>query len=186
LKNELGRYDEEKKALLLDHENEKENLKVQYNDGLRALEFTSDSSVESLRKDILNKEERLQQLEYLLNAEKTRYAAESEKLLNDFEKQKTLLEEEYQGNLNTADAARKQGYVSVKEEHAKKAKDDILIIWTDYFKPEHLEKYPDLHSKIWNACKLGSFVKVNVDMEKANEFKAALEEIGDIFWETKK
>ena len=77
-------------------------------------------------------------------------------------------------------------YVSVKEEHAKKAKDDILIIWTDYFKPEHLEKYPDLHSKIWNACKLGSFVKVNVDMEKANEFKAALEEIGDIFWETKK
>ena len=77
-------------------------------------------------------------------------------------------------------------YVSVKEEHARKAKDDILIIWTDYFKPEHLEKYPDLHSKIWNACKLGSFVKVNVDMEKANEFKAALEEIGDIFWETKK
>ena len=77
-------------------------------------------------------------------------------------------------------------FVAAKEEHAKKAKDDILVIWTDYFKPEHLEKYPDLHEKVWNACKLGSFVKVNVDMGKAKEFKASLEEIGDIFWETKK
>ncbi len=49
-------------------------------------------------------------------------------------------------------------FVAAKEEHAKKAKDDILVIWTDYFKPEHLEKYPDLHEKVWNACKLGSFV----------------------------
>ena len=77
-------------------------------------------------------------------------------------------------------------YVTVKEEHAKKAKDDILIIWTDYFKPEHLEKYPDLHDKVRNACKLGSYVKQHVDMDKANEFKSALEEIGEIFWETKK
>ena len=77
-------------------------------------------------------------------------------------------------------------YVSVKEDHAKKAKDDILIIWTDYFKPEHLEKYPDLHEKVWKACKLGSYVKQHVDMAKAEEFKSALEEIGEIFWETKK
>ena len=77
-------------------------------------------------------------------------------------------------------------FVNAKEVHAKKAKDDILIIWTDYFKPEHLDKYPDLHEKVWNACKLGSFVKVNVDLAKAKEFKAALEEIGEIFWETKK
>ena len=73
-----------------------------------------------------------------------------------------------------------------EEIHAKKAKDDVLVLWTDYFKPEHLSKYPDLHEKIWNACKLGSFVKVNVDLGKAKEFQSALEEIGEIFWETKK
>ena len=76
-------------------------------------------------------------------------------------------------------------YVAAKEEHATKAKDDILIIWTDYFKPEHIEQYPDLHEKVWNACKLGSQVKQNVDMEAAQAFKAALEEIGEIFWATK-
>ncbi len=77
-------------------------------------------------------------------------------------------------------------YITVKEKHAKKAKDEILIIWTDYFKPEHLAKYPELHEKVWQACKLGSFVKQNVNMEKAQQFKAALEDIGEIFWETKK
>ena len=76
-------------------------------------------------------------------------------------------------------------YVAAKEEHATKAKDDILIIWTDYFKPEHLEKYPNLHELVWNACKLGSQVKQNIDMEAAQAFKAALEDIGNIFWETK-
>ncbi len=76
-------------------------------------------------------------------------------------------------------------YVAAKEEHAKKAKDDILVIWTDYFKPEHLEKYPNLHELVWNACKLGSQVKQNVDMDAAQSFKASLEEIGTIFTETK-
>ncbi len=76
-------------------------------------------------------------------------------------------------------------YTVAKEEHAKKAKDDILVIWTDYFKPEHLEQYPNLHELVWNACKLGSQVKQNVDMDAAVAFKAALEEIGKIFWETK-
>ena len=77
-------------------------------------------------------------------------------------------------------------YIVAKEEHAKKAKDDILIIWTDYFKPEHAEKYPDLHEKVWNACKFGSQVKQQVNMEAAEKFKESLEEIGKIFWETKK
>ena len=77
-------------------------------------------------------------------------------------------------------------YVAVKEEHAKKAKDDILVIWTDYFKPEHLSAFPDLHTKVWEACKLGSQVKQHVDMDAAVAFKASLEEIGNAFAETKK
>jgi len=84
------------------------------------------------------------------------------------------------------DASFKQRCVTIKEERAEEVKHHLWVLWTDYFKPEHLEKYPDLHEKVWNACKLGSFVKVNVDLEKAKEFQAALEEIGEIFWETKK
>ena len=77
-------------------------------------------------------------------------------------------------------------YVLVKEEHGRKAKNDLLVIWTDYFKPEHLEKYPDLHDMVWQACKLGSQAKLAVNMEAAVGFRDAIQKIGDIFWETKK
>lgn len=76
-------------------------------------------------------------------------------------------------------------YVTVKEEHGRKAKDDLLIIWTDYFKPEHLEKHPDLHDLVWQACKLGSQAKQKVDMDAAVGFKAAIQKVADIFWQTK-
>ena len=36
-------------------------------------------------------------------------------------------------------------YIAVKEEHAQLVKNELNILWSDYFKPEHLEKYPDLH-----------------------------------------
>jgi nickel superoxide dismutase len=77
-------------------------------------------------------------------------------------------------------------YVMIKEEHARKAKDDLLVIWSDYFKPEHLQKYPELHDLVWQACKLGSAVKQTVDLEKAKELKATIERVARIFQETKK
>lgn len=77
-------------------------------------------------------------------------------------------------------------YVTVKEEHAEKAKHDVLVLWTDYFKPEHLAAHPQLHTKVWEACKLGGHVKQHVDMDAAQKFKAALEEIGEAFAETKR
>ena len=77
-------------------------------------------------------------------------------------------------------------YVAQKEEHAKIAKETILGIWTDYFKPEHLQVYPELHEMVWKVSKLGSHVKQNVDLEMAKEFKSAIQDIETIFWETKK
>ena len=42
-------------------------------------------------------------------------------------------------------------YSAVKEEHAKIAEHEIIILWTDYFKPEHLEKHSSLHDVVWKA-----------------------------------
>lgn len=73
-----------------------------------------------------------------------------------------------------------------KEEHARKCKEEILILWTDYFKPEHLEKFPDLHDTFWKAAKLCSKNKQSADEEAAKELVAAVDHIADIFNETKK
>ena len=42
-------------------------------------------------------------------------------------------------------------YVSVKEEHAQAVKNELNILWADYFKPEHVADHPNLHELFWNA-----------------------------------
>lgn len=76
-------------------------------------------------------------------------------------------------------------FISIKEEQAQLAKTDLLVLWTDYFKPPHLEQYPDLHDSFWQAAKLCSAVKVEVSLEKAEELMRAIEKIHKIFWATK-
>ena len=76
--------------------------------------------------------------------------------------------------------------VSVKEQHAEIVKKELQVLWSDYFKPEHLQKYPNLHDTFWKAAKLCSKNKQNVDAQAASELQAAVKEISDIFWATKK
>ncbi len=76
--------------------------------------------------------------------------------------------------------------VYVKEEHAQLCKSQILILWTDYFKEEHLEKFPDLHARVWKATKLCSNAKRTVDLKIAQQLKDSVAEIAKIFAETKK
>lgn len=76
-------------------------------------------------------------------------------------------------------------YAAIKEEEGHKAKSELLVLWTDYFKPVHLEKYPNLHDTFWKAAKLCSACKVEVNLEHAEELMATIEEIHQIFWSTK-
>jgi nickel superoxide dismutase len=76
--------------------------------------------------------------------------------------------------------------VAIKEQHAEIVKHEITVIWGDYFKPEHLEPYPDLHAKVWDILKLASRNKQNIDAQAAADLEAAVKEFSDIFWATKK
>jgi len=76
-------------------------------------------------------------------------------------------------------------YVAVKEEHAKIAEHEIIVLWTDYFKPEHLEKHADLHDVIWKTAKLTSTVKQQINLDAAQQLLAGTQQIAEIFWDTK-
>ena len=76
-------------------------------------------------------------------------------------------------------------YVAVKEEHAELVKREVRVIWGDYFKPEHLEKHPDLHATVWNIMKLGSKCRQNVDMQAAQDLLAEVQKFAEAFWATK-
>jgi len=77
-------------------------------------------------------------------------------------------------------------FVRTKEDHAEFCKRELLILWTDYFKEEHLEMFPDLHEKFWKAAKLCSKNKREVNMEAARELRKAVDEIAEMFEKTKR
>lgn len=76
-------------------------------------------------------------------------------------------------------------FVAIKEEEAEKTKRDLLVLWTDYFKPPHLAAFPDLHETFWKAAKLCSTCKVEVSAEHADELMSAVEAIHNMFWKSK-
>ena len=75
--------------------------------------------------------------------------------------------------------------VLTKEEHARKCKEELLILWTYYFKPEHLAVFPKLHDTFWKAAKLCSKNKQEVNIESAQELVKAVDEISQIFQKAK-
>jgi len=76
-------------------------------------------------------------------------------------------------------------FSQIKEEQSQKCKEELLILWTDYFKPQHLEDSPKLHDIFWRAAKLCSACKVEVSLEHAQELMEAVEAIHHLFWKSK-
>ncbi|HYF04939.1 MAG TPA: superoxide dismutase, Ni [Patescibacteria group bacterium] len=75
--------------------------------------------------------------------------------------------------------------VEIKEDHAEKVKHELRVIWGDYFKSEHFEKYPQLHGLVNEILKLGSKCKQTTSREYALQMLAKVNEFTKIFWETK-
>ncbi|HEX2064346.1 MAG TPA: superoxide dismutase, Ni [Acidimicrobiales bacterium] len=76
--------------------------------------------------------------------------------------------------------------IQIKEERADLVKHHLWVLWTDYFKPEHLEQYPELHDTFWKATKLAGDSKKSTDPSQGQELLDAIAEIDKMFWETKK
>lgn len=75
--------------------------------------------------------------------------------------------------------------VFIKEERAELAKHHLWVLWTDYFKPPHLEEYPELHELFWQAIKAAGEAKKTMDPAVSEDLIAKIDEIAGIFWATK-
>ena len=94
------------------------------------------------------------------------------------------IQEKYQGN---DDPAFRERALQIKEQRADLVKHHLWVLWTDYFKPPHFEKYPQLHQLFNEATKLAGAAgtKGSVDVGVADQLLGKIEEISKIFWETK-
>jgi len=75
--------------------------------------------------------------------------------------------------------------VRIKEDRAELVKHHLWVLWTDYFKPEHLDKHPDLHDLFWRATKQASQVKHTVEVADAEKLLELIAEITKVFKATK-
>jgi len=93
--------------------------------------------------------------------------------------------EKYQANTDPEFRTRA---LIIKEQRAELVKHHLWVLWTDYFKPPHFEKYPQLHQLFNEATKLaggGGGAKSSTDVAVAEQLLAKIDEISKIFWETK-
>ena len=95
------------------------------------------------------------------------------------------IQEKYQGN---EDPVFRQRAVLIKEQRAELVKHHLDVLWHDYFKAPHFEKYPELHTLFNDTIKLASGTGSKQSMDPADGSKLLdnIKEIDRIFWETKK
>lgn len=87
----------------------------------------------------------------------------------------------------SSDEAFRTRAVLIKEERSDLVKHHLWVLWTDYFKAPHFEKYPQLNQLFNEATKLAGAggTKGSLDEAVADQLLAKIEEISKIFWETK-
>ncbi|MGH9022909.1 MAG: superoxide dismutase, Ni [Acidimicrobiia bacterium] len=92
------------------------------------------------------------------------------------------IQEKYQ---STADPTFRTRAVQIKEERADLVKHHLWVLWTDYFKPPHLEQFPQLHELFWKATKAAGEAKKSLDPANGQQLLDLIAEIDEIFWKTK-
>ncbi|MFD8795409.1 superoxide dismutase, Ni [Streptomyces vinaceus] len=92
------------------------------------------------------------------------------------------VQEKYQAN---EDADFRARAITIKEQRAELAKHHVSVLWSDYFKPPHFEKYPQLHTLVNDTLKALSAAKASNDPATGQKAHELIAEIDRIFWETK-
>jgi nickel superoxide dismutase len=76
-------------------------------------------------------------------------------------------------------------YTVVKESHAERVKQEVRVIWGDYFTPDHAKANPGIHELTWKILKQASKVRQGTALADAQELSKQVQEFSEAFWKTK-
>ena len=76
-------------------------------------------------------------------------------------------------------------YTSVKELHAERVKNEVRVIWGDYFTADHAKQFPQVHELTFKILKQASKVRQGTQLADAQELLKLVQEFSEIFWQTK-
>lgn len=89
------------------------------------------------------------------------------------------------GSLTLADQAQLVRLVAQKEEHAAKVKDEIRVIWGDYYKQPQFDLLPNAHELAHSIMLQASKCKQHIDRAMGEELLKLVNEFAKGFWLTK-
>ena len=96
-----------------------------------------------------------------------------------------LIQEINLGSDSHAANARLSRLVAEKETEARLVKEEVMIIWGDYFKAPQIKQFPEVHELVHSVMQIASKCKQNIDPENGNELIRQLNRFAEIFWDTK-
>jgi len=76
-------------------------------------------------------------------------------------------------------------YTTVKEQHAERVKQEVRVIWGDYFTPDHAKQFPQTHELVWKILKQASKARQGTSVADAQELLKLVQEFAEVFWQTK-
>ena len=76
-------------------------------------------------------------------------------------------------------------YTAVKEQHSERVKQEVRVIWGDYFTPDHLKQFPQVPELVWKIMKQASKTRQGIAVADAQELSKLVQEFAEVFWQSK-
>ncbi|HEX2154597.1 MAG TPA: superoxide dismutase, Ni [Acidimicrobiia bacterium] len=76
--------------------------------------------------------------------------------------------------------------IMIKEERAELVKHHLMVLWVDFFTPDHRQQFPDLDDLFWRAIRAASDAKKSLDPADGQKLIDLVDQVADIFWQTDK
>jgi len=87
--------------------------------------------------------------------------------------------------LSLTEQAQFSRLLAEKELHATKVKDEIRVIWGDYFKQPQFDQFPDTHKLAHKIMLQASKCKQTLARDASTDLLALVNEFASTFWKTK-
>ncbi len=88
-------------------------------------------------------------------------------------------------SLTLAEQAQLSRLVQEKETHAAKVKEEVRVIWGDYFKQPQFDQFPNTNELVHRIMLTGSACKQHIARENGEKLLALVNEFAASFWTTK-
>ncbi|MCC2608203.1 superoxide dismutase, Ni [Planctobacterium marinum] len=88
-------------------------------------------------------------------------------------------------SLSLDEQAKLTRLVQEKELHAAKVKDEVVVIWGDYFKEPQITAHPNVHQLVHSIMLAGSACKQSIQRDNGVKLLELVNQFAAMYWQTK-